>query len=101
MGGAPVGRDESFETEFFAQNLDQRIGITAGVSAIHFVVRAHDGGNISANRIDKRSNVDFVECLLIDHDVGGSRVIGDIVLGLSHDALLLNAFDQTGSHDAR
>ena len=100
MRGSPVGGDETLKAEFVAENLDEHVGISAGVGAIHLVVGAHDGSDVGIDGVDEGGDIDFVESLRVDDDVGAIGVVGDVVLGLRHDVLTLNAFDQACAHDA-
>jgi hypothetical protein len=73
VDGAPVGGDEAFEADFVTENLDQHVGIAAGLRAVDLVVGAHDGGDAGLDCIDEGRDVDFVEGLLVDEDVGCRR----------------------------
>ena len=94
---APVGGDKAFESQLAFQNSIERIVVTAGVFPVDLGVRAHDGRDAGVDRIDKRRNIDLVQRLQIGLHKRRVGIVGNVVLGLRHDSLLLHAGDKVGA----
>ena len=97
---APVGGNKAFEAKLVAEDFNEGVVVTAGGYSVDLVVGAHDGGDVGADGIDEGVDVDFMKGLLVDVDVGAVSVVGDVMLGLGHDALALHSANEAGAHQA-
>ncbi len=82
---APVGSHESPEPVLAAQDLIDRLVVTAGIGAVDLAVGTHDGGYAGIDDGLEGRQVHFAQRLAVDERVVGA-VVGDEVLGLRHDA---------------
>ena len=93
---APVRRDEAREAPLAAQDSVLERGVLTRPSAVDAVVGAHGRCGAGLHSRLKRREVDLAQRALVDDDVFGPVVPGQ-VLHLRHDALALNAGDLRGA----
>src|SRR5580698_11414851 len=95
MIGAPIGNNEAFKSNFVLQQLFQGVGIVACKYSVDLVIRAHNRCDASLYGGRKGSRVDLMQRLLAHHYIVAT-VVSNVVLGLGHHSLALNAFNLSG-----
>src|ERR1035437_2432469 len=93
---APVRRDKYREAPLAAQDSVLERGVLTRPSAVDPVVGAHGRSGAGLHRRLERRQVDLAQRPLVDDDVIGPVVPGQ-VFHLRHDALALNAGDLRGA----
>jgi hypothetical protein len=92
---APVGHDESLKAQVCFQHGVEGLIVLARPRPVHFVIAAHHAPHPGLYGAPKGLCIDLHECALVqvgaDCVAVGLLVVVDIVLGVGHDARVLNA----------